>query len=170
MPKLSPPSNQLSTGPSGSKPPPPPINVTLDQRNQIAEIALSVKYDALNQLIAQAEKHLKDMKPPHDVWTTYDKYFDEYVGFHTWHLIGLSKYQGAWRLCHAHDGDMNHDGLWSLQPLVECPIEVRLQSVKHISELQEKIVKAKEEYVPRVDEALKELTAICTALSRKGVR
>jgi hypothetical protein len=133
---------------------------TLAERDQQANQALSTRYDALNLLFNATEQHLKALKPLHGVWVDYNhQSYDGQPG--EWELLGLDKHQGKWRLCHGTDHDLNDYGVLNEQPIVECPVDVRVRAVKVVRQLQEKIVKSKEEYIPTVDEAIKELTDLC---------
>jgi hypothetical protein len=141
---------------------------TLEQRNKQAEQALATRYDALNQHFAQAELLLKSLKPPHDVWVEYAHSGDEGSGRY-WELLGIAKHQNKWRLCHAYDHDFEDRS--DSVPVVECPIEIRIRAAKLVRQLRERIVKAKEDFVPTVDEAIKELADVCnTQLSGKESR
>src|SRR5262249_15878994 len=134
---------------------------TLPERDRQAEQALSTRYDALNQLLTEAEQRLKSLKPLHPVWVDYDH--DSGDGQpDRWEILGLVKYQSKWRLCHAYDNELNDDGsVYELKPIVECPVEIRVRAAKVVRRLHEEIVKSKEAYIPQVDEAIKELTDLC---------
>lgn len=148
-------------------PPLPSSPPTLEERNKQAEKELATRYDALNQLFTQVEQALKALKPPHPVWYAYDRVPVE-QGLERWQVLGLLRYQDKWRLCHAYDSDI--DFMDDIKPIVECPIDVRIRAAKEVRHLQEKIVKSKEEYIPKVDEAIKELIDLCNAASMKGGR
>ena len=141
--------------------PTPKNGLSLTERDEQANHALASRYDALNQLFTIAEQHLKSLKPLHPVWVSYDhNHCDGQPD--QWELLGMYQHQGKWRLCHAHDHELNDDGPPDdIKPVVECSVDVRVRAAKIVRELQEKIVKSKEEYIPRVDEAIKELTALC---------
>jgi hypothetical protein len=129
----------------------------LDERNRQAEQALATRYDALNQAFVEAEQRLKALKPLHPVWVDYNHDYCEGQP-DQWELLGLFKHQGKWRLCHATDHEMNDCGFDDIKPVVECPVDVRVRAAKIVRQLHEKIVKSKEEYIPQVDEAIRELT------------
>jgi hypothetical protein len=140
---------------------------TLEQRNKQAEQALATRYDALNQHFTQAEQLLKSLKPPHNVWVYYNHGGAEGMGH--CESLGMAKYQNKWRLCHKYDYEDEENT--APVPIVECPIEVRIQAAKIVRQLREEIVKAKEDYVPKVDEAIKELADVCnTPLSAREAR
>jgi hypothetical protein len=137
--------------------PVPKRKPTLAERDQKANQILSTRYDALNQLFTEVERHLKSLKPLHPVWVAFD--LNQCDGQpDRWELLGLTKHGDKWRLCHAYDHDQNVYGPLHEQPIVECPVEVRVRAAKVVRQLHEKIVKSKEEYIPLVDEAIKELT------------
>lgn len=134
---------------------------TLEERNHQADQTLSTRYDALNQAFVEAEQRLKSLKPLHPAWVDYNR--DSCDGQpDRWEVLGLTKHQGKWRLCHAIDNELNDDGsMYDLKPIVECPVDVRVRAAKVVQQLHEKIVKSKEEYIPQVDEAIRELTDLC---------
>jgi hypothetical protein len=130
---------------------------TLAERDREAEQRLSTRYDALNQLFIEAEQRLKSLKPLHPVWVQYG-----HDPFGAWEILGITKHQGKWRLCHAYDHEMNDDGPFrEVKPIVECAIDIRICAARFVRRLNEEIVKSKEEYVPKVDEAIKDLTEFC---------
>jgi hypothetical protein len=112
----------------------------------------------LNRVFTEAEMHLNMLKPLHPVWVSYghqscDGQPDQ------WELLGIDKHQCKWRLCHAYDHELNDDGpLYEFKPIVECPVDVRVRAAKVVRRLHERIVRSKEEYIPQVDEAIKEFT------------
>ena len=139
--------------------PVPKQKPTLPERNQQVDLALATRYDALNQLFTEAEQIVKALRPLHSVWVDYGH--DHCNGQpDCWDLLGITKHQGKWRLCHAIDNDLNEYGPLEVKPIVECVVEVRVQAAKIVRQLREKIVKSKEQYVPKVDEAIKELMGL----------
>ncbi len=146
--------------------PTPEREPTLEDRDKQAELALVSRYDALNQLFTHVEQFLKSLKPPHDVWVYYDHEYDGSMD-----VLGLAKHQDKWRLCHAFDHERNDDGPLSIQPVVECPVGIRIRASKQVRDLQAAIVRKKEEFIPLVDEAIQELTELCKEVaSRRAVR
>src|SRR4051794_8306165 len=96
---------------------------TVSERDKLASQVLSTRYDALNQLITEAEIHLKLLKPLHSVWVEFGKQSTDSQP-DSWEVLGLVKYNGQWRLCHAYDDDLNEYGPRELKPLIECPVDV----------------------------------------------
>jgi hypothetical protein len=133
---------------------------SLIERHVEADQALSIRYDALNQALNEAEQRLKALKPLHPVWVAYEhQQFEGEPGF--WELLGISKHQGKWRLCHGCDNDLNDYGPLQVQPIVECNVDVRVRAARVVRQLHEEIVKSKEAYIPFVDEAINELKEAC---------
>jgi len=129
----------------------------LDERSRNADKSLAQRYDQLTQLWVDAEKRLKALKVAHDVSVTYN----HSEGFpDDWELLLVTKYQGQWRLCHAFDCDGQEEGPTHVQPIVECPAEIRVNAVPQLRRLHQRIVESKEEFVSKVDEAIKELAQI----------
>ena len=77
------------------------------------------------------------------------------------HGIGFRKHEGKWRLCFMkyyadYIGPQNSDPIiW--KPIVECMVEDRVCAAPHIGLLREEIVKSKEDFVPKVEQAIYEL-------------
>jgi hypothetical protein len=137
---------------------------TLTQREEAAQEALTVRYDALNQKFTEVELQLRELKPIYSVWVDY-AHWSAPNGPDFWELLGLTKHQGKWRLCHAEDDEMNAnvegEAPLNIKPLVECPIEIRVRAAAEVRKLHEAIVKSKESFIPLVDQAIQELTKIC---------
>lgn len=98
------------------------------------------------EFLELAEKKLKGLKPPRDVW----------VNCEDGSILGLVKIEtkfndARWRLVYG-PGDSD-----TAQPLADCPILVRARLAKFIPQLHEAIIKDKEEFVPVVEEAIKTL-------------
>ena len=113
---------------------------TLDERNRQADQTLTSRYDALNQAFVEAEKRLKALKPLHPVWLDYGHVRCEGEP-EWWELLGLTKYQGKWRLCHASDHEMNDYGFDNIKPVVECAVDVRVRAAKAVRQLHEAMTK-----------------------------
>src|SRR5262249_39771199 len=139
-----------------SKRPSPKGKPTLAERDQQANQALTTRYDALNLLFVTAEQHLKALKALHPVWVCYAPNEDG-----SYEILGMTKHQEKWRLCHGYDHEQNDGPAIEVRPIMECPIDVRVRAAEVVRELKEKMVKSKEEYIPRVDEAIKQLTDFC---------
>jgi len=144
------------------KPPPEP---TLAERDSVASKQLVERYDALNQVFAVAEQRLKALKPPRSVWVeyNYDPDFPEQpdspCGFE---LLGIDKINSQWRLVHAY-GHQLHDemGPSGIQPLVECPVDIRVRAASMLERLHIEIVEAKERYIPAVELAINQVIDYC---------
>jgi len=135
-------------------------NAPLAERDRQASQMLSTRYEALNQLLSEAERHLRGLKPVHPVWVDYERVYPP-GGVAYWEVLGISKYVDRWRLCHAYDNEMNEEGFLEIKPIVECPVEVRVRAANEVRRLHEAIIKSKEDYVPCVDKAIEDLTKMC---------
>jgi hypothetical protein len=137
------------------------------ERGRKVDETLSSRFDILNQHLKEVEKCLKKLKPPHQVWVSYGPEVDErgnYIGrSNVPDMLGLAEHEGKWRLCHAYDASGDGD-LRDLLPLADCSIDIRIDAVPHLRELHQRIVEAKEAYVPDVDKAIQELKRLCTDL------
>jgi hypothetical protein len=134
---------------------------SLAERVEQADAELSTRYNALNQLFSIVEQRLKSLKPLQPVWHIYAH--ERIEGqVEEWELLGLTLYQGKWRLCHGHDHELNAEGpILDIKPIIECPVDIRVRASQVVRQLHEKIVQSKEEYIPQVDQAIKELTDFC---------
>jgi hypothetical protein len=141
------------------------FTMSLDERNQQINEALSGKYDQINALLAKHENTLRQMKTARNVQVLFNKSTDylptgEEEGEHREHL-GFMKRAGVWRLCYAAEyesficGNVPCDLEW--KPLVECPVTTRVDAARHVGLLREAIVESKEEFLSEVDEAITEL-------------
>ena len=141
--------------------------MTLDERNDKVNKALFKKYDEMNAVLEKHEKRLREMKSARDVpvvinsWPDHNPQYGpvgEYQQF-----LGLIKYDGKWRLCYSNHyesytgGHPDEDRSPTWQPLVECSVEDRVYAAKHIGKLRDAIVKSKEEFLPKVEEAIADL-------------
>ena len=140
----------------GKKGPQMPNSAELTKRHDEAEKSLSSRYDALSQLLTEAELHLRVLKPLRPVWIAYNHH-EIGNGFTACDMLGMLKRGEKWRLCHAYSDDMEGN-ITDVQPIIECPIEIRLRAANQVRKLHEEMVKAKEQIIPEVDAAIKELT------------
>jgi hypothetical protein len=130
-------------------------------RSKLAAESLAERFDSLNAQFAAAEARLKALKPFEAAWINYDNFHDEAKTTHC-HLLGLVKIDGAWRLVHAFDNERNPGAVpYDVTPIVECPVAIRVRAAKFVRALHAQIVEQKEQYGPKVDEAVAELAAYC---------
>ncbi len=139
---------------------PSEVPPSLPERNQKADLVLATRYDALNQSFSEVERILKALKPVHAVWVDYNHSTQDGTQPDQWELLGLEKFQTHWRLCHAVGNDFGDFGAENIKPIVECPIEQRVRAARMVNDLHEAIVKSKEDYVAKVDDAIKELQSL----------
>jgi hypothetical protein len=139
-----------------------PTAEQLETRNAAVNNTLAARYDLLNKALAEAETHLKSLRPVRDVRVPYNHTPEGPDGrFSSWELLVFGKWQGNWRLLHAYDADYSDDGPDGEQPLVECPIEVRVKAVKEIRRLHAEILADKQKFIPEVEEAISEVLKYC---------
>lgn len=133
---------------------------TLEERNKKAADCLSPRYNLLNAKWELAEKKLKAMQAPRHVWIVYHSEPgdpgkpDEYQ---VNDCLGLVRYRGEWRLCHA--SYIDSDGTptdW--KPIIECSGEERVAAAGFVLKLREEVVCSAEKFVARVDRAIELLT------------
>jgi len=133
--------------------------MTIDERNDELNQALTARLEQLNLGIEKQEGELKAMMIARDTQYCYRTAEEldggRTVGEHSWH-IGMIRLKGGWRLCHAahyfHYQGFEEDIAW--KPLVDCSIEERIEAVSHIGALREEIVKSKESLVPELEKAI----------------
>ena len=65
---------------------------TAHERERQVDQLLATRYDALNQVLAQAEQQLKALKPIHAVWVEYGRESGDGQP-DRWELLGLTKHQ-----------------------------------------------------------------------------
>jgi hypothetical protein len=134
-----------------------------DQRKKQVVEALSKRYKELNELWEAAEDDLKQVPVPVDVFVCYkseiaDPHNDPLGERDQIHdNLGFVRSKGGWRICHgnSHDGFPDYEIDW--KPITECSVDLRLEAVPHIGELRERVLKAAEECVPKLDKAIADL-------------
>ncbi|MDP1797156.1 MAG: hypothetical protein Q8K78_06730 [Planctomycetaceae bacterium] len=140
-----------------------PSDVELSERSENMNDDLASRFDALNTAFNETELHLRALRPIRSVWVNYNQTSDDYGDIVREHL-GMIKLDEKWQLCHAVE-EQDSDGVFSdIQPVVECPIEVRVGAVKAVRMLHQKIVQEKDHFKLVVEDAIKELTDICTEI------
>src|SRR5205807_7395386 len=136
--------------------------MTLAQRADKARQELFVRYDQLNALLGKQEERLARYHIPRPVCHVYATrdldHHNPNSGFYQ-ECLGIQKVKGKWRLCYG-SFDYNECSLHDWMPIVECSVEVRIEAVKHIAALEQKLVESTEEFIPEVDQAIRTLTEI----------
>lgn len=134
--------------------------MTVDERNDELNEALTTRLEQLNAAIEEHETRFKTMGLARDAKHVYRSHSMEdnqrnCIGEVNWY-VGMIKLKGGWRLCYAHDHEHysypNDTVSW--KPLVECSIEERIDAVPNIGALREAIVKSKESLVPELEKAI----------------
>ena len=134
--------------------------MTLEERAESARETLFGRYDELNALWLQAEEQLTQFHIPRPVYHQFDEYQDpgNPPGAMTSKYLSLQKVKGKWRICYGLCDDWcDHDYGWT--PITECSAQVRVEAARHLEKLREKVVKSAEDFIPKVDEAIKTLAA-----------
>jgi hypothetical protein len=133
--------------------------MTLTKRAAVAQQELFHRYDELTALWLKAEEELTKLHVPRTVCHVYADYEED------WHdpgstvclCLGLVKIKGKWRICHgafqAHYA--GEPDSWT--PINDCSAETRVWAAKHLPGLREAVVKSAEDFVPKVDDAIKAL-------------
>jgi hypothetical protein len=142
-------------------------NTSVADRVRKASDAIRPVLDQINKGFAEAEKRLRALHPVRDIWFCYLSIADDpmhpdcppYVHY----CIGIAKHQGEWRLCWGTDHDCNDGGVLGVQPVADTSRRVRVEVAKELSrwfpELQERIAKAEEDFLPEAKEALANMMA-----------
>jgi hypothetical protein len=153
-------------------PRPRPILVqppSLADRLDTAKRALGPVLDQINQGFAEAEKRLRALQPVEGVWFRYrsepaDPNAPVGVDYCINYLIGIAKHDGEWRLCWGttHDGFPEMD-VAGIQPVSELSRWERVDLAALLPEwfpdLQERIVKETEGFLPKAKNALAKMMA-----------
>ena len=71
--------------------------------------------------------------------------------------LGWHKVKGEWRICLGKHGEI---GGWDWRPILECPLEMRVQAVVHISAHRKELDRLRREFLPLVREAIRSLRGI----------
>jgi hypothetical protein len=143
-------------------------NLSAANRQHKAIQALSPVLDQINQGFAEAEKRLRALHPIRDVWFSYrseptDPCQPDACD-HINYCIGVAKYKGEWRLCcgTTHDGYPQLD-VAGVEPVTETSrwvrVEVAASLPEWFPEIQERIAKAAEDFVPKAKNALEKMIA-----------
>ncbi len=127
------------------------LNMTLDEENAELNSLLDARLSQLNAVIEEHESNLKAMMIPEPVWLEYQHYADDYDPQGTGWLIGIDKWQGTWRLCHARDNYIPTGEYSDIKPLVDASIFDRRRAIKKIDELRQKIVTDKKKLIPLLE-------------------
>ncbi len=138
---------------------------SLKSRHIKATLFVSPILDEINKKFSEYEKRLKAFHPVGDVWVCYhSRPLDPYGNDSTeaWSCVGLTFYEGEWRLCHGtclDPGPWPEDG----QPITDAPRRVRVDVASRFPDLYhkllEQIVKETEEFGERAARALAKLIA-----------
>lgn len=149
-----------STAPLSSGSPTKPPNSSEKQPLDASTVrnGLLAAYDKLNSSIREAEKQLFDLHTPVECHAVYCRELFE-NGDETHYAIGWQKVGTEWRLCHgAFDARHPVDCEW--RPLIECPVDIRVDAVGGYGKLRSELIEAAQEYINKVrkaDEALSTL-------------
>ncbi|MDB5344240.1 MAG: hypothetical protein JWP89_2617 [Schlesneria sp.] len=132
---------------------------TINERAEHAESVLFERYDELNALWQKAEKEFTAHHIPDTV--SYEYYrptcSEEAAEDPVVKLLGLSKKNGAWRICHGEYDYQAPYGEVDWTPITECSATLRVYSTQWLPKLREAIVAASERFIPRVEEAIERL-------------
>jgi hypothetical protein len=137
------------------------LPMTIEDKNDELNEVVSDRLKQLQVVIEEYEASLKKLLIPRDVWYTYrtEDHEDEgqYAGS-TEYMIGMTKIGGNWRLCH---GIIDHWGPGHLdsKPLVDTPIPLRIESIKHLEALRHEIVESKKGLIPEIEDAIQGVKA-----------
>ncbi|TWT97264.1 hypothetical protein [Neorhodopirellula pilleata] len=134
--------------------------MTIDERNEELNEALTARLEQLKAVIEDQENQFKAMRLACDAMHAYRSEGMEddqrnCIGEINWY-VGMIKLKGGWRLCYAKDHEHYSWPGESIdwKPLVDCSIEERIDAVPHIGALREAIVKSKESLVPELEKAI----------------
>lgn len=133
------------------------VAMTLTKRAECARHELFRRYDHLNALWFQAEEELTKLHIPQPVSYVYASYDDDpYDGTTNVSLcLGLQKVKGKWRICHTECPSYDGPGPYDWTPITDCSAETRVRAAKYLPEFREAVVKSAEQFIPKVDEAIK---------------
>lgn len=122
-----------------------------EEKNAELNAAIQTRLHQLNDIIGKHEAALKAMFIPEAVWFEYAQWSDQHNGGMEGWLIGIEKWQGSWRLCHARDYYTDGE-MVDIKPLVDATIFDRRRALNKIDGLREKIIQHKTKLVPMLDQ------------------
>lgn len=131
------------------------MSKSVSQRAAIARKSLHDRYDELNDLWLRAEEQLAKYHIPIEVDCVYRSWDVEGTPWSQGKSLGMRKLGNSkWRICfaHWHEGYPEEDLSWI--PIVDCPVEIRVEAAEHLNDLREAIVKSSEQFIPKVDAAI----------------
>lgn len=146
------PRNRLSSVPEN------PASLDVEARKDRAVQSLHEQFDRLNVLWAEKEKELVSMHVPQEVWHQYKSVETDSDGHGEDYYIGLAKWRGQWRLVWSWNDWMHPDDSDDTKPILEAALEDRIEAAAHFSTLREKVVKAAEKAIPKVEAAIAALS------------
>jgi hypothetical protein len=130
------------------------------RKKQLAD-ALGKRFSELNVLWQNAEDDLKKIPIPVDVPICYKSVDtdDDPVrrGPQIHSYLGFAKAKGGWRICIGHSHDSFPEMGIDWKPITECTVDFRLEAVPHINKLRQAVLKAAEDCLPNLDNAIAEL-------------
>lgn len=140
--------------------------MSIDERNEELNDALTVRLEQLNAAIEAQESQLKGMRLARDVQHVYRSESCEddnrnCIGEINW-MVAMVKLKGGWRLCYSHHLENYNwpDERVDWKPLVECSIEERIDAVPHIAELRNAVVISKEKLMPELEKAIETIAKL----------
>lgn len=136
-------------------------SMSVDNENEELNRTLESHLSQLNAAIDAHEKKLKAMMIPRDVWCVYHTEAVEDADGRCLgellYLIGLIKWQGAWRLCHGIDEYPGPPSETRWKPLADSSIPDRLRASQHIQKLRAQVIEEKKKLIPEVEGAIEAL-------------
>lgn len=97
-----------------------------------------------------------------EMWVTVER---KLVSFHIPHpisipmndstSIGFRKIGGKWRVCCSWEPREMYHPDW--RPITDCPVDIRVDASSFAAKLMEAAVKAAEDFIPKMDEAIEGL-------------
>jgi hypothetical protein len=140
---------------------------TLAERSVRAGQLLATRFDHLNQMILVTEELFRSLKCPVTAYHHYNFPSQEEGNTAYCEVIGFGKVKDKWRIVHAYDCEANDGVPFDLQPLSDCPVEIRVRAATEIPKLYERIVEQKEKFVPAVEDAVAALIKFYTSVTNQ---
>lgn len=139
------------------------LPMTIEDKNNELNEVVSDRLKQLQAVIEEYEASLRKLLIPRDVWHTYRTLDDEddqgqCTGSTTEYMIGMTKMGGNWRLCHGIC-ENSGPGHFDSKPLVDTPIPLRIESVRHLDALRHEIVESKKGLIPEIEDAIQGIKA-----------
>lgn len=126
----------------------------LIKRNQETMSKANPLFNRINQAWEKTERFFQEQGIFLPVSITYYDFYDRDGVPDGVYELGIHKIKGKWRICHGVYFHQDPSQMTEWTPINECNIELRVEMLKHVSSLFQKLVEANEAYVAEIEQAV----------------